>query len=133
VDPAHSRAFAALGMALCDQGKFDFAVAPLEESLLLNPGGSWGTRWVLAKAYYQLGQYPEALRMSQAALAGSNGKEPRISLLVARSLTAVGNYEEAAQQLRKFVRDYPDLEETSTARRWLKALAADGKIHSANN
>jgi len=133
VDPAHSRAFAALGMALCDQGKFDFAVAPLEESLLLNPGGSWGTRWVLAKAYYQLGQYPEALRMSQAALAGSNGKEPRISLLVAQSLTAVGNYEEAAQQLRKFVRDYPDLEETSTARRWLKALAADGKIHSANN
>jgi len=133
VDPAHSRAFAALGMALCDQGKFDLAVAPLEKSLQLNPGGSWGTSWALAKAYYQLGEYPDALRISQEALAGSNGKEPRISLLVAQSLTAVGNYEQAAQLLRNFVRDYPDLKEASTARRWLNALAADGKIHSAKN
>src|SRR5215470_296557 len=69
VDPAHSRAFAALGLALCDQGRFDLAVAPLEKSLQLDPSGSWETRWVLAKAYYQLGQYPGALKLSQDALA----------------------------------------------------------------
>jgi len=133
VDPAHSRAFAALGMVLYDQGKFDLAVVPLEKSMQLSPGGSWGTRWALAKAYYQLGRYPDALKMSQEALAGSNGKEPGISLLVAQSLTAVGSYEEAAQLLRDFVRDFPDRREAATARRWLNSLSADGKIHSANN
>jgi len=133
VDPAHSRAFAALGMAFCDQGKFYLAVAPLEKSLQLNPVGSWGTRWALAKAYYQLERYSDALKMSQEALAGSNGKEPRISLLVAQSLTAVGNYEEAAQLLRNFVRDFPDGKEAATARRWLNALSIDGKIRAAKN
>src|SRR5262249_10874597 len=133
VDPAHTRALAALGMTFCNQSKFESAIAPLEKSLQLEPNSSWETHWALAKAYYQQGRYPEALKTSREALARSNGKEPRISLLVAQSLTAVGSYEEAAQLLRNFVRDFPDGKEAATARRWLNSLSADGKIHSATN
>jgi tetratricopeptide (TPR) repeat protein len=77
IDPSHARAFAELGMALCDQGKYGAAIAPLEESLQWDAAGSWETRW-------------------------------KIELLVAQSLTAVGRYEDAAQVLRAFLRDYGD-------------------------
>ena len=131
VDPFHANAFAALGMALCDQGKYEAAVAPLEKALHLNPAPvSWDTRSALAKAYYQQARYDQALQMSQEAWSSSKGKAPEIELLVVQSLTAVGRYEDAAQTLRKFLRDYADRPEAATARRWLDRLAADGKIHA---
>jgi Tfp pilus assembly protein PilF len=130
IDPSHARAFAALGMALCDQGKYDEAIAPLEESLQLDAAGSWETRWTLAKAYYQQGKYDEALKMSREALAGSNGKAPEIGLLVAQSLTAVGRYEDAAQVLHAFLRDHGDRREAVTVRRWLERLTASAKIRA---
>jgi len=133
VDPNHGRAFAALGMALCDQGKYDAAIAPLEKSLRLDSLGAWETRWALAKAYYQLGRYDAALKMSKDALAGANEREPRIVLLVAQSLTAVGEYEEAARTLREFVRDHGEGKEAATARRWLESLTRDGKIQPAKD
>jgi tetratricopeptide (TPR) repeat protein len=128
LDPNHARAFAALGMALCDEGKYDLAIEPLEKSLQLDAAGTWETRWTLAKAYYQDAHYEEALKMSQEALAASNGKAPEIGLLVAQSLTAVGRYEDAAQMLREFVRDHADRREAVTARRWLERLRTNGKI-----
>ena len=130
IDPRHARAFAALGMALSDQGKYGAAIAPLEESLQLDPAGSWETRGTLAKAYYQQGKYAEALNMSQEALAESHGKAPEIGLLVAQSLTAVGRYEDAAQVLRAFLRDYGDRREAVTVRRWLERLTASAKIRA---
>ena len=129
LDPAHASAFAALGMALCNQGRYEAAVTPLEKALQLNPApASWDTRWALAKAYYQRARYDQALQMSQDALASSNGKAPEIELLVAQSLTAVGRYEDSAQALREFLRDYANHREAPTARRWLDGLAANGKI-----
>ncbi|MGB8473125.1 MAG: tetratricopeptide repeat protein [Candidatus Acidiferrum sp.] len=133
IEPHDARAFAALGMALCDQGKYGAAIAPLEKSLQLDSAPAWETRWALAKAYYQHEQYDEALKMSQAALAASNGKAPEIGLLVAQSLTAVGRYEDAAQVLREFVRDHADRREATTARKWLKRLTASGKIRANSN
>jgi len=130
IDPNHARAFAALGMALCDQGKYDAAIAPLEKSLQLDSAGTWETRWTLAKAYYQDTRYDEALKMSQEALAGSNGKAPEIGLLVAQSLTAVGRYEDAARLLREFLGEHGDRAEAATARRWLERLTASGKIRA---
>jgi tetratricopeptide (TPR) repeat protein len=135
IDPNHARAFAALGMALCDQGKYDEAIAPLEKSLALQSesGGAWETRWTLAKAYYQREHYEEALRTSQEALAESKGKAPEISLLVAQSLTAVGRYEEAARMLREFLKGRGDRKEAGTARRWLEKLTSSGKIQANQN
>jgi Tfp pilus assembly protein PilF len=130
IDPSHARAFAALGMALCDQGKFDAAITPLEKSLQLDAGGRWETRWTLAKAYYQDARYDDALKMSQEALTGSNGKAPEIELLVAQSLTAVGRYEDAAHVLREFLREHGDRREAVTAERWLKRLTSSGKIRA---
>ena len=130
IDPSHARAFAALGMALCDEGKYDLAIEPLEKSLQLDAAGAWETRWTLAKAYYQDARYDQALKMSQEALAASNGKAPEIGLLVAQSLTAVGRYEDASQMLREFVRDHADRHEAATARRWLERLTASGKIRA---
>jgi tetratricopeptide (TPR) repeat protein len=128
IDPNSSPAFAALGMSFCDSGKYDAAIAPLEKSLQLDAVGTWQTRWALAKAYYYGQRFEEALKMSQGALAQSRGEEPKIALLVAQSLTAVGRYEEAAQVLREFIRDHADRTDAATARHWLDQLAANGKI-----
>ena len=136
IDPGHARAFAALGMALCDQGKYSAAILPLEKSLKMDAAGTsrvWEAQWALAKAYYGEGQYAKALKTSQSALAGASGKEPRIMLLVAQSLTAAGEYEEAARVLREFVQANGDRKEAATARRWLENLSKDGKIRSAKN
>jgi len=131
IDPSDASAFTALGMALCDQGKYETAVASLEKSLQLNAATpSWDARWALAKAYYQLARYDQALQMSQAAFSSSNGKAPEIQLLVAQSLTAVGRYDDAAQSLREFLHKHGDRREAATARRWLERLTADGKIRS---
>jgi Flp pilus assembly protein TadD len=130
IDPNSAPAFAALGLAFCDQGNYDAAIAPLRKSLELDPVGAWETRWALAKSYYQRAQYPEALSMSQEALARSNGNAPAVALLVAQSLTAVDRYEDAAQVLREFLRDHASAPEAATARRWLDQLAANGKIRS---
>lgn len=127
MDPTNGRAFSALGMALVDQGKYDEAVGPLEKSLQLDPG-TWETHFALGNAYYYRQQYDQALKTSQLALTESNGKAPEIELLVAKSLTAVGRYEEAAQTLRDFLKRYGDRPEASTARRWLAGLASNGKI-----
>jgi tetratricopeptide (TPR) repeat protein len=128
IDPAYARAFAALGMALCDQGRYDAAIEPLQKSLQLDSASSWETRWTLAKAFYHREQYGEALKMSQDALSGSDGKAPEIALLVAQSLTAVGRYEDAAQELRDFLQAHGDHREATTARKWLERLTASGKI-----
>jgi tetratricopeptide (TPR) repeat protein len=133
IDPNHARAFAALGMALCDQGKYDAAIAALEKALQLDVASAWETRWTLAKAYYRHEQYNEALKMSQDALAASNGKAPEIELLVAQSLTAVGRYEDAAQVLREFLKEHADRREAATARRWLERLTASAKIRANSN
>jgi tetratricopeptide (TPR) repeat protein len=130
LDPNSARVFAALGMALCNQGSYEASIAPLTKSLQLNPVGRWETLWALAKSYYQLQQYDEALKLSQEALEKSNGNAPEIALLVAQSLTAVGRYEDAAQILRQFLKDQENRPEAVTARRWLGQLAASGKIRS---
>ena len=130
-DPTQASAFSALGMALCNQGKYEAAMTPLEKALQLNPAPtSWDARWALAKAYYQQARYDQALQMSQAALSSSHGKAPEIALLVAQSLTAVGRYDDAAHTLREFLRDHSDRREAATARRWLEGLAASGKIRA---
>ncbi len=133
IDPNHAQAFAALGMALCDQDKYREAIQPLEKSLQLDAASAWETRWALAKAYYHNERYDEALKMSQDALAASNGKAPEIALLVAQSLTAVGRYEDAAQMLRAFLKGHSDRPEAPTAQRWLERLAASAKIQPNPN
>ena len=127
VDPENPRVLAALGMALANQGKYEDAIGPLEKSQELHPG-PWQTQWTLAKAYYHHQQYPQALQASQQALTASNGQAPEITLLVAQSLTAVGQYEDSAKTLREFLRDHGDRPEAATARRWLENLAKSGKI-----
>jgi Flp pilus assembly protein TadD len=128
IDPNHARAFAALGMALSNQGKYDAAIPPLERSLQLDASGGWETHWALGKAYYQNARYDEALKMSQQALEASNGKAPEVDMLVAQSLVAVGHYEDAGRVLREFLKKHGDRPEAANARRWLERLTADGKI-----
>jgi Tfp pilus assembly protein PilF len=132
IDPTHAQAFAALGMALADQGKYEAAIAPLEKSLQLRAATAWETRWTLARVYYWHEQYDEALKTSQEALAESNGKAPEIELLIAQSLTAVGRYEDSATTLRDFLRNHGDRPEAATARRWLERLESSGKIQANN-
>ena len=127
MDPSNARAFAALGMSLNNQRKYEAAIAPFEKSLQLGAGG-WETHWELAKAYYYHEQYDQALKASQQALEASGGKAPQVQLLVAQSLTAVGRYDDAAQALREFLKSHGDRPEAATARRWLDGLVKTGKV-----
>ena len=129
IDPNYARAFAALGMALCDDGKYEAAIAPLEKSMQLDPAGTWEAKWALGKAYYRNARYEDALKSSQEAVGASNGKAPEIALLVAQAFTATGHYEEAAQELRRYLKEYGENREAATARRWLEQLSASGRIH----
>ena len=129
IDPNYARAFAALGMALCDAGKYEAAIAPLEKSLQLEPAGTWEAKWALGKAYYRNERYEEALKSSEEALGASNGKAPEIALLVAQAFTATGHYEEAAQELKGYLKEHGETREAATARRWLEQLNASGRIH----
>ena len=125
IDPSHARAFAALGMALADQGKFDAAIVPLEKSLELDGAKpSWETEFVLARAEYESAKYPESLTMSKKALVDANGRAPEISLLVAQALTVNGQYAEAEETLKTFLREHGDRPEAAKARRWLEKLEA---------
>jgi tetratricopeptide (TPR) repeat protein len=128
LDPNHAQAFAALGMALSDQGKYAEAVAPLETAFQLNATAGWDTHWALAKAYYEQTRYDDALKTSQLALEESKGKAPQIELLVAQSLTAVGRYEDAAQELRGFLKEHSERPEAAMAGKWLERLKSSGKI-----
>jgi Flp pilus assembly protein TadD len=129
MDPTNAGAFSALCMALADQGKYEQAIAPAQKSLQLD-AAAWEPQWVLGEAYYHLQNYDEALKASQQAWTTSKGKDPRVELLVAKSQTAVGQYEDAAQSLRDLVKRYGDTPEATTARRYLDRLKNDGKIHS---
>jgi Flp pilus assembly protein TadD len=129
IDSGNARAFSALGMVLSNQGKYEEAIRPLEKAVQLEPSG-WETRSTLADAYYRHEQYEEALKASQQALTDSAGKGPQIQLLVAQSLTAVGRYEDSAQALRDFLKNYGDRPEAGRARRWLDKMARDGKIRT---
>jgi tetratricopeptide (TPR) repeat protein len=126
IDPSHARAFAALGMALTDQGKFDAAIVPLEKSLELEGAAApnWETEYVLARTYYEAARYPGALTMSQKALADSKGRGPEIALLLAQALTANGQYAQAEETLKTFLREYGDRPEAAKARRWVEKLEA---------
>jgi thioredoxin-like negative regulator of GroEL len=129
MDPTNARAFSGLAMALVDQGKYDQAITTAEKSLQLD-AAAWEPQWMLGESYYHLQRYDQALTASQLAWTASNGKDPRIALLVAKSLTAVGQYEDAAQKLRDVVKRYGDRPEAATAQRYLDRLKNDGKIHS---
>jgi Tfp pilus assembly protein PilF len=125
IDPRHARGFAALGMALTDQGKFEAAIAPLEKSIQLDGAtANWETEFVLARAYYETSRYPEALTMSKKALADAKGRAPEISLLVAQALTGKGQYAEAEETLKEFLREHGDRPEAAKARRWVEKLEA---------
>ncbi len=125
IDPSHARAFAALGMALFDEGKVDAAITPLEKSVELEgTAANWETEFILARALYGAGKYPEALTMSTKALADSKGRAPEIALLVAQALTASGQYAQAEEILKTFLREHGDRPEAAKARRWVEKLEA---------
>ena len=125
IDPSHARAFAALGMALFDEGKADAAIAPLEKSVELEGAtANWETEFILARAFYASAKYPEALAMSTKALDDSKGAAPEISLLVAQALTANEQYARAEEVLKTFLREHSDRPEAAKARRWVEKLEA---------
>jgi Flp pilus assembly protein TadD len=129
IEPNSARASAALGMALCNQGKYAEAIPPLEKAVQLVSASDWETHWSLAESYYHSERFDEALKVSQQAQTESNGQAPQVDLLVAKSLVAVGRYEDSAKVLRELIKNHGDGPDATTARRFLERLTADGKIH----
>ena len=129
IEPNQPRVLGALGMALCNQQKYDQAIPILEKSVQLEPNSGWETDWALAKAYYYLDQYDQALKMAQQAHSVTHTLVPQVELLLAQCLTAVGKYDDSANVLREFLKTNPKSPEATTAQHWLERLATDGKIH----
>ena len=127
MDPTNARAFSSLGMAFVNEGKYEQAIAPLQKSAQLDTA-AWEPQWMLGESYYRLEQYDQALKAAQTAWTQSNGKAPQVELLLAKALTAVGKYEDAAQSLRDLLKRYSDRPEAPTAKRYLDRLTSDGKI-----
>lgn len=128
IEPNRPRILSALGMALCNEKKYEDAVLRLEKSLQLDPGSNWETQYALAKTYYHLERYDEALKTVQQAQAESNGQAPQVALLEAQALTAVGRYADSAKLLRELVKQYPSAPESRTAEHFLDRLTSDGKV-----
>jgi Flp pilus assembly protein TadD len=128
LEPNSARSLAALGMALCNQEKYAEAIPPLEKAVQLVPASDWETHWSLAESYYHSERFDEALKVSQQAQAESNGQAPQVDLLVAKSLVAVGRYEDSASVLRELIKNHSDSPDAATARHFLERLTADGKI-----
>lgn len=127
MDPQHGRAQAALGIVLSNEHKCRAALPPLGKALELD-AKSWEARWALARCDYSLRKFQPALEQSRQALHDSNGLAPDISLVVAASLAAVGQYEESASLLREYLQQHPDRPGAARARRWLDRLQQAGKI-----
>jgi tetratricopeptide (TPR) repeat protein len=127
MEPRQARSQAALGIILANEHKFDAALSPLEKALELDEK-SWEARWALARCYYVQRKFQPALEQSQRALDDSKGQAPDIMLVVAASLTALGQYERSAGMLRKYLEQYPDRAGAARARRWLDRLQQSGKI-----
>jgi cytochrome c-type biogenesis protein CcmH/NrfG len=132
LDPSKARAFSALGMVLCNEKKYEQAIPALEKALQLDSKSDWQTKWTLGKAYYYHQQYDAALKMTEQARTEAHGA-PQVDLLYAQCLTAAGRYDDAAQVLRDFMKNNPGNPDSSTAKRWLDGLAANGKIHTQTN
>jgi len=128
LEPNSARALAALGMAFCNQKKYAEAIPPLEKAVQLDPASDWETHWSLAESYYHSERFDEALKVSQQAQTESNGQVPQVELLVAKSLVALGRYEDSANVLRALIKNHSDGPDAVTARRFLERLTADGKI-----
>lgn len=127
MEPEQTRSQAALGIILANDHKFDAALIPLEKALELDEK-SWEARWALARCYYVQRKFQPALEQSQRALNDSNGQGPDIMLVVAASLTALGQYEQSAGLLREYLEKYSDRAGAARARRWLDRLQQSGKI-----
>jgi len=128
MEPQQARSQAALGIILANEHKFDSALSPLGKALELDEK-SWEARWALARCYYVQRKFQPALEQSQRALNDSNGQAPDIILVVAASLTALGQYEQSAGMLREYLEKYSDRAGAARARRWLDRLQQSGKIN----
>ena len=128
IDPNQPHLLAALGIDLVNQKKLAEAIPPLEKSIQLQPASGWEPKWALAKAYYHLEQYEQALRMAQQAHTDSHGSSAQADLLLAQCLTAMGRYEDSAQVLQEFLKNNTEGPDVTTARHWLERLTVDGKI-----
>src|SRR5713101_6908686 len=125
--PGHPDVLFVQGVLYLRRHNWTEAQSALEKATQLDQGNPRAFA-ALGKAYYRHEQYDKALKTSQQALAESNGKAPEIELLVAQSLTAVGQYEDSAKTLREFLKNHGDRPDAATARRWLEGLAKNGKI-----
>jgi Flp pilus assembly protein TadD len=132
IDPSQGRVFSALGIALCNQQKYEEAIPALQKSMQLESNTSWETEWALAKSYYYTQQYQEALKSAQHASSNSHGAA-QVQLLLAQCLTAMGRYEDSAQVLRGVLKDDANTADAATAQRWLNGLIANGKIQGESS
>lgn len=127
IDPQHAPAQTALGIVLSNEHKCRAALSPLGKALELD-SKSWEARWALARCDYSLRNFQPALEQSKQALVDAKGLAPDISLVVAASLAALGEYEESAATLRGYLQEHPDRPGAARAKRWLERLEQAGKI-----
>lgn len=119
--PDHAAALTALGALFYHQHDFPGVIRVLERALVLDPA-SWQGHSTIARAYYAESQFEKACTHAERALELGKDKAPDVQVLLGQVLVALGQREEAAQELESFLRRHPQHRAAATARRLLEQL-----------
>src|SRR5712671_2350103 len=126
--PGHPDVLFLQGVLDLSEHNWPQAQTVLEKATQLDPNNPRAFA-ALGMAFTNQGKYEAAIPPLEKSLQlESTGKAPEIQLLVAQSLTAVGQYDAAADTLRDFLKNHADRPQAPTARRWLEGLVKSGKI-----
>ena len=122
-DSAYAMAYGAMAAALNRLNKFDEALRAAERASTLSPN-SWQPHFEMAKAYVAKADYQRALQHVAHAQGQMSQEYPPLHLLRANVLLGLNNYDEAAAELKSFLKIAPNDPNASAARDALGRLAA---------
>jgi tetratricopeptide (TPR) repeat protein len=119
LDPHNSEAFAALGLLRSSQGRYEEARVALRRTVALNPNDAQAYYWLSMQYHYS--DPFKALELNQRAYE-INPLTPIVAAGLAWRFDALGRYDEAMRQARKYYELFQD-------ERWAFRIAADLCAH----
>ncbi len=119
--PNSAAAHAVLGEILYRLADDDGAIRALQRALVLKPD-YWNVHFMIARAYYHERQYEKARGHAERAKELAGEQAPEIRLFLAQALAALGQREQAVNELQTFLSGHPDHPSSPAVRRQLTRM-----------